>query len=93
MRGDLFKAMQTAIKLEQARDSVRGLFGDDYDAKIGPLASELKSLAEREGSSVLSVAIRAAKQAQQEGNPHFALMVLAAAADAAEGVPVNEARR
>lgn len=75
--------VQMAAKLYECRRTARTLLGDRYKAKIQPIKDGLIAIAARDGVSVLSAAIAAAKRVDGLDS----ILVLAAAVEIAEPSP------
>lgn len=78
--------LAVGLRLLEERESLRTVLGEDrYEEMIAPLRRMLRDIATRRGVSVLEVAIRAAKDLDEQGRNPIAL--LAAAADELEEGP------
>ena len=74
--------VQMAAQLYSIRDSVRGLMGDNYHARMAELGGMLQRIAEKHGCSELSAARRIA--ADEDASSFDAMAVLAAAVELIE---------
>lgn len=69
--------IRTSAKLLEARDSMRTLHGDGWQAKIDEFAPFIRARAKEYKTSVMAGAIRLAKQAAADHRPHLSVMLLA----------------
>jgi hypothetical protein len=76
-----------AVRLEDARNTVRGLLGEDYDDRVAHLRKELREIAAARRKSVLAVGVEAAKRIADDRGGMAALLVLAATVDEMEAAP------
>lgn len=76
--------VRMAQQLYDARRAVRTLLGEQFKPRMAAIGSALKSKAAESGSNELSVAIEAARNAQESEEPYVALQFLAAAVELTE---------
>lgn len=69
--------IRTTAKLLEARDSMRALHGDDWQAKVEEFAPYIRARAKEDKTSLMAGAIRLAKQASADHRPHLSVMLLA----------------
>lgn len=82
----LYRAAETAARLETTRETVRRFLGDEkYKARIGEICEIVKAVADERGSDVLSTGLSMARQSEKDGNEMVALYVLAATVELCEG--------
>ena len=76
--------IRTTAKLLAARDSMRNLYGDDWQAKIDELAPYIRARAKEDKTSVMAGAIRLAKQASADHRPRLSVTLLAVGCELSE---------
>jgi hypothetical protein len=85
-RVPLYRAAETATKLNQTRETVRRFLGEKkYRVEIGAVCEIVKAVADSKGSDVLSVGLSMARKAEKDGKEMVALHILAATVELCEG--------
>ena len=79
------KTIQIAAKLYEARDAAKRLYGDKYNEYVAEVGKDLQRLAGELEESILSTALRVAKQAAKAGKHHFQTLVFAATVELLDG--------
>lgn len=69
--------IRTTAKLLEARDSMRTLYGDGWQAKVEEFAPYIRARAKEDKTSLMAGAIRIAKQASADHRQHLSVMLLA----------------
>lgn len=77
--------IRTTAKLLEARDSMRALHGDDWQAKVKEFAPYIRARAKEDKSPIMAGALRLAKQASADHRPHLSVMLLAVGCELASG--------
>lgn len=82
--GDLVQAARLAVKLTEARDTLRALWRDTWPEPVRPHMELLQRVSKESGRSVLDLVIELATRAADAGDGMGALMILAAAVELIE---------
>ena len=69
--------IRTTAKLLEARDSMRTLHGNGWQAKVEEFEPYIRARAKEDKTSPMAGAIRLAKQASADHRPHLTVMLLA----------------
>lgn len=75
------KHILLSAKLIEARDAMRALHGDGWQAQIDQVAPFIRARAKEDKSDILPAALKLAKQASEDNRTSIAVIVLAVAAE------------
>lgn len=84
MTGRLAQAVEVAGKLQDARRTIRFLLGDAYDARLAPVRTQLREIAEARSLTLLAAANLWAQRMAEEHEGVGVLIVMAALVDELE---------
>jgi hypothetical protein len=80
----MMNRIQLAAKLYDCRDSMKSLFGDEFEAKTKPYRERLQAFSERRKIGILDAALIMAKDLAAAGHENAVLLLLAAAVELVE---------
>lgn len=77
-------AVVASVEMIARRDFMKRIYGDRYETHIAEIKQIVRSVAEKDGISVVSAALKICKQAVADGRPGVVNGVIAAAVDLCE---------